>query len=117
VRAALRDIDQPDVTAAALDALWHPEDADLARARLRHEAWHVRLAAVKALGRFGVGPDRAALEERLADANWWVRYRAAQALARLPGMDRAALVALRAAQQDRFAADMLGQVLSETEAA
>jgi hypothetical protein len=42
-----------------------------------------------------------------------VRYRAAQALARLPGMDRAALAALRAAEQDRYAADMLGQVLSE----
>ncbi|MGB3935795.1 MAG: HEAT repeat domain-containing protein, partial [Burkholderiales bacterium] len=106
-------VDAPEVSAAALDALWHPEDADLARARLQHARWQVRLAAVKALGRFGTAADRSALERMLGDPSWWVRYRAAQALARLPGMDRAALGALRAAQQDPFAADVLGQVLSE----
>jgi HEAT repeat protein len=117
VRAALEGVGAPEVTAAALNALWHPEDAGLARARLGHAQWFVRLAAAKVLGRIGGAADRAALEALLCDPNWWVRYRAAQALARLPGVDRAVLVALRAAQTDRFAADMLGQVLSEAEPA
>jgi HEAT repeat protein len=113
VRAALEQVDDPGVAAAAVGALWHPQDADLARARLQHAHWPVRLAVAKALGRFGTAADRSALEALLRDENWWVRYRAAQALARLPGMDRAALAALRAAEKDRYAADMLGQVLSE----
>jgi hypothetical protein len=117
VREALRAVEEPEVVAAALNALWHPEDADLARQRLGHAQWFVRLAASKVLGRIGGTADRAALEGLLGDPHWWVRYRAAQALARLPGMDRAALAALRAAQTDRFAADMLGQVLAEMEAA
>ena len=117
VRAALAQVEDPEVVAAALGALWHPEDVDFARARLRHAHWPVRLAVAKVLGRIGTVADRGALEELLRDPNWWVRYRAAQALARLPGMDRAALAALRAAEQDRYAADMLGQVISEMEAA
>ena len=115
VRAALAQVDDPEVAVAALGALWHPEDVEFARARLRHAHWPVRLAVAKALGRIGTAADRAALEELLRDPNWWVRYRAAQALARLPGMDRTVLAALRAAEQDRYAADMLGQVLSEME--
>ncbi len=117
VRAALEGVDRPDVAAAALDTLWNPEDAPLARARLAHAEWYVRLAAVKALGRVGAAGDRDALEDRLSDENWWVRYRAAQALARLPGVSREALAALRAASTDRYAADMLGQVLAEMEGA
>jgi HEAT repeat protein len=117
VRAALEVVDRADVAAAALETLWNPEDAFLARERLRHGVWYVRLAAVKALGRIGAVADRAVLEGMLSDENWWVRYRAAQALARLPGVSREALAALRAASTDRYAADMLGQVLAEMEAA
>jgi HEAT repeat protein len=117
VRAALEGVEAPEVAAGALNALWHPEDVDLVRARLDHAQWFVRLAAAKALGRIGAAADRPALEKLLGDPNWWVRYRAAQSLARLPGVSREALGALRAAAQDRFAADMLGQVLSEQEAA
>jgi len=117
VREVLEQIRRPDVTAVALETLWHPEDADQARAQVAHAEWFVRLAAVKALGRVGSEADHATLKDMLSDPSWWVRYRAAQALARLPGVDRAALVALQAASSDRYAADMLGQVLAETEAA
>jgi hypothetical protein len=116
VLGALAQIDRPDVAAAALETLWNPEDAGLAQSRLAHDEWYVRLAAVKALGRIGGSAHRDALQGMLSDPNWWVRYRAAQALVRLPGVDRGALVALQASSSDRYAADMLGQVLSETEA-
>jgi hypothetical protein len=113
----LAHCDRPEVVAAALDTLWNPEDAGHAHARLKHADWYVRLAAVKVLGRIGVSSDRGTLLGILSDPSWWVRYRAAQALARLPGMNRDALARLRAAAQDRYAADMLGQVLSEMEVA
>ena len=117
VREILARSTRPDVAAAAIETLWNPDDADVARAQLAHGEWYVRLAAVKALGRIGSVRDREALEARLSDANWWVRYRAAQALARLPGVGREGLERLRAAAQDRYAADMLAQVISELEAA
>jgi hypothetical protein len=44
-----------------------------------------------------------------------VRYRAAKALARLPGMNTEILERVRASAGDRYAADMLGQVLSALE--
>jgi hypothetical protein len=49
----------------------------------------------------------------LADREWWVRYRAAQALVELPWLKRADLEALHATLDDRYAADMLAQVMAE----
>jgi HEAT repeat protein len=103
----------PEAAAAALDALWHPEDAHWARRCATHAQWFVRVAAAKALVRIGVQADRDLLTRMLADPCWWVRYRAGQALARLPGMEVAELQRLRESLSDRFAADMLGQVISE----
>lgn len=107
----------PEAVGAALDALWHPADAQFARRYAGHALWSVRLAAVKALARIGTIEDRALLEQLLSDESWWVRYRAAQALARLPGVGLADLEQLRRACGDRFAADMLGQVIAERERA
>jgi hypothetical protein len=104
----------PETLAGALDALWHPEDAAHARRLVAHPEWFVRLAAAKALGRIGTAEDEPRLTALLGDPSWWVRYRAAQSLAALPGMGKAALEALRQAPgMDRFAADILGQVIAE----
>jgi len=117
VLQVLAHVRRPQVTAAALETLWNPEDAGQARQRLGHAEWFVRVAAAKALGRIGGDADRGALLGMLSDPNWWVRYRAAQALARLPGASREALAALQASCADRYGADMLGQVIAEMEAA
>ena len=53
----------------------------------------------------------------LSDREWWVRYRAAQAVAELPWLKRADLDALHASLEDRYAADMLAQVVAEQDAA
>ena len=71
------------------------------------------MAAARALGRIGNTSDQALLLDLVEDRNWWVRYRAAQALASLPGLSRGDLAAMRARTSDRFAADMLDQVLAE----
>ena len=106
-----------EALAAALAALQHPLDAAYARGLLTHDATPVRVAAARALGRLGVEEDLERLCAALADRDWWVRYRAAQALCALPRMDSARLRAVAERLQDRFARDMLTQALAERDAA
>jgi HEAT repeat protein len=87
-----------------------------ARPHLRHTDWRVRVQAAKLLGRVGEHADVNRLIPLLADAEWWVRYRAAQALAGMPFFSRTELELLRSNLSDRFARDMLSQVLAERKA-
>jgi len=105
------------VVTAALRIVGSPLLQEPVRALLAHEHWQVRVQAAKALGRIGDRSDTARLLALLADREWWVRYRAAQALVELPWLKRADLDALRASLEDRFAADMLAQVMAEQDAA
>jgi len=102
---------------AALAALMHPEDVEHARRLLGHEHWPVRVAAARTLGRLGGAEDFDRLCQALRDKHWWVRYRSAQALCALPGADVAKLQALTQRLTDRFAVDILRQVLAERAAA
>lgn len=117
VLEALATARAPEPLAAALAALWHPLDAPHARRLVRHEAAPVRVAAARALSRFGGEEDFELLCKALTDPDWWVRYRAAQALCGLPRMDATRLRALADTLADRFGADMLRQALAEREAA
>jgi HEAT repeat protein len=108
---------RPDTLAAALATLWHPQDVAHARRLLSHDEWPVRVAAARALGRLGSAQDVDRLCVALGDRNWWVRYRAAQALCALPGLDEQVLRGLPGRLADRFAGDMLRQVLAEKAAA
>ncbi|ALK98085.1 hypothetical protein AB595_17585 [Massilia sp. WF1] len=105
------------VTIAALRIVNTPLLQEAVRTLLLHEDWQVRVQAAKALGRIGERADTQRLVALLADREWWVRYRAAQALVELPWLARADLDALRASIEDRFAADMLAQVMAEQDAA
>lgn len=113
VLEVLKTSDSPEALAAALAALWHPEDVGHARRLLGHPQWFVRVAAARALGRFGGAGDVERLTAALGDPNWWVRYRAAQALCALPGMSASELGELAARLGDRFAADILRQALAD----
>jgi len=103
--------------AAALRLLREPRDLPLLRRYCTHTSWAVRVQAAHALGRLGADEDRALLVKMIGDANWWVRYRAAQALAALPFVTIGELKILQQGTTDRFAADMLTQVIAEREAA
>ncbi len=105
------------VVTAALRIVNTPLLQDAVRVRLQDEDWQVRVQAAKALGRIGDRGDVERLVALLADREWWVRYRAAQALVELPWLKRADLAALQATLEDRYAADMLAQVLAEHDAA
>lgn len=113
VLAALGTRQDAETLAAALAALSHPEDVLHARRLLNHPEWFVRVAAVRALGRFGGREDFARLTHALADKAWWVRLRAAQALCAIPGVDADELRALRDRLADRFSADALRQALHD----
>ena len=117
IRPVVRDVlaacTNAEVLAAALAALSHPGDIAHARSLLGHPEWFVRVAAARALGRIGDENDVMGLTSALRDSSWWVRHRAAQALSQLPGMNAAQLSDIAARQTDRFAADMLCQILAE----
>lgn len=105
------------VIIAALRLAHAPESLPAIRAHLRHPDWQVRVNVAKALGRIGDRSDIASLRLLLADAQWWVRYRTAQALAGMPFLGRRELDAISDGMEDRFAADMLRQVIAEKELA
>ena len=105
------------IVTAALRLVRLPGSRERVRALLAHGDWQVRVQAAKALGRIGDRGDVARLVALLGDREWWVRYRAAEALAELPWLSRPDLMQLRDGLSDRYAADMLSQVLAQEERA
>lgn len=99
------------LVSTCLQVLAEAGDLDKARPLLAHDRWHVRMHAAAAIGRLGGPADADALLPLLADPQWWVRYRTAQALQHLLAAERLAQV--RDAQQDRYARDILTQVMAE----
>lgn len=108
---------QVDVLVAALRNVATPDALDAVRSLAAHANWQVRVQAARALGRIGERADTGTLAVLLGDREWWVRYRAAQALADLAGLYGESLEAVRAGLTDRYAADMLAHVMAEKELA
>ncbi|TWI13613.1 HEAT repeat domain-containing protein [Aerolutibacter ruishenii] len=113
IRQIVATSNDDHLVSTCLQVLADPADLDLVRPLLDHPRWHVRMHAATALGRLGVPGDEQRLLPLLADAQWWVRYRAAQALVKLPFMKEAAMHRFRDTQTDRFACDILDQVMAE----
>jgi HEAT repeat protein len=86
--------------------------AERAASFLTHENWQVRVQAANALARIGDSTQVSALAGLLEDNEWWVRYRAAQAIADLTA-DLDILRHIHDSQSDRYARDMLSQVIAE----
>lgn len=114
VRRILRQSKDSELIAAGLRTLRSPADNALARNFLRHPQAFVRIAAVQALGRLGTEQDVPVITELLADRDWWVRYRAAEALCDLLSVEQ--LARIGATLQDRYGRDMLRHVASERKA-
>ncbi|MCP9440939.1 MAG: HEAT repeat domain-containing protein [Nitrospira sp.] len=88
----------PDMLAACLFALGEfedPADLPLIRRYLFHPVWYVRVQAAAALGKLGTDEDEARLVALLNDQEWWVRYRAGEALITLRSMTENKLEALQ----------------------
>ena len=105
--------EEPGVLSAALKAARGRICAERVRELTKHETWFVRMQAASLLGRVGVREDLPALEPLLADPEWWVRYRAAQALVVSPYLGPNAIRRIAGRQEDPFASDILQQALAE----
>lgn len=99
--------------AALLDEIQDPLLGDLARDRLSHREWRVVVAALKAIARIGDSDDVMAVYPLLEHAQWWVRYRAARAIAALPGIKPIEIELMASRHEDPYARDMLRFALSE----
>jgi len=84
-----------------------------ARAYASHSRWFIRAKAASCLGRLGNEEDVPRLTALLGDREWWVRYRAAEALSALPFMDVAGLKEIRDIHEDRYGRDILSQIIAE----
>ena len=109
----IRGTNDPGVLNAALKLVSGFAGVPRIAALTRHEAWYVRMQAAKVLGRVGQEEHLKLLEALLADREWWVRYRAAQAIASLPFLGPNRLRQIRKRQSDRFATDILQQAYAE----
>ena len=99
--------------AAVLDAIEDPQLVDLVASRLGHARWEVVVVALKAMARIGSAADMPRIHPLLEHPQWWVRYRAARALAGLPGIKPIEIELLAARHPDPYARDMLRFALSE----
>lgn len=109
----LKTRDDPAVLSAALKAASGRICPERLAELARHEVWYVRMQAAALLGRAGRPHDLKALEPLLSDAEWWVRYRSAQAMVASPFIGPNALRRIAARQTDRYARDILRQALAE----
>jgi HEAT repeat protein len=67
----------------ALAGFGHPAGAPAVDRGLASETWSARAAAAHAAGRIGLAATAPRLAELLDDENWWVRFRAGEALSHL----------------------------------
>ncbi len=109
----LDDTTDDKVASVCLHITQDPGILPQARKYANHERWHVRMHAATALGRFGGEPEIEILTLLLKDREWWVRYRSAQALASMPFLNIQNLEVIRDSINDKFAKDILNQVITE----
>lgn len=109
----LTDQHSTDVLIAAIRLFQGESGSSLVSAHAQHEDWRVRTQVAQALGQIGTPHDVDVLVHMTTDPQWWVRYRAAQALLRIPGLAPQRVHSLIATTQDRYAANMLAAVMAE----
>lgn len=113
IRKMLQANSDERLISTCLQVMARSEDLDLVRPLLAHPRWHVRMQAAVTLGRLGLPGDEQRLVPILADSQWWVRYRAAQALHGMAFIGTEGLRRIQAEQKDKYARDIIQQVLAE----
>lgn len=107
-------VDQPAEVLMAALRLAPGQQALLAvRSLADHPDWRVRVQVARALGRLGTPEDALLLMRMVTDSQWWVRYRAAQALASMPFTTPDQLRGMLMSLPDRYAREITAQVLAE----
>lgn len=90
------------------------EDHPRFLAATRSDIWQLRVRGAIGLGLVGSPADLPTLKTLLHDPNWWVRYRAAEAITKLTKSDPDAISQLMQDQTDLFAHDALQAFVAAT---
>lgn len=109
----IRESNDAGVLSAALKQISGYGGVPRIAALTRHEAWFVRMEMAKVLGRIGQKEHLSLLRTLLKDREWWVRYRAARSIVKLPFLGPNALRRMRDCETDRYARDMFQQAMAE----
>jgi len=112
-RKALLDDMDDHIISYCLKFTTDPNSIDLVRKYVSYPRWHIRAHAATALGNIGGKEDIKHLVKLIADKQWWVRYRAAQALTKMPFISRDDVHDIKAKQQSKNAKQIIDQVLAE----
>jgi len=109
----LSDSDDNQIISACIKIAKDEHGLILARKHADNSEWYIRLHVATVLGRMGLQEDVDVLIKLMSDTEWWVRYRSAQSLAQMPFIHAADLKQIYDKLQDRYARDILQQVISE----
>lgn len=117
LRQFLRDAPRsPNMLAACLFVFGEfrdPADLPVVRHHLTHEAWYVRVQGATALGKLGTLEDEERLIGLFNDDQWWVRYRAGEALVSLESMTEEKLMRLQESLTSPEAHEILAPILAK----
>ena len=113
VSRLLHETTDDRIKSICLRILENPRDLPMVRRLTGHARWHVRMNAAVVLGRMGLPQDIDTLVEMLSDPEWWVRYRAAQALLAMPFLSLTEVAGIRDSIDDEFGQDILEHVMAE----
>ena len=102
-----------EIVAAALLVMIEPAVLPDVRHFANSPDAHIRENLALAIGHLGDLAETELLMQLMGDRVWWVRYRAAQALLKLRGMNGEALERVRVRLTDPYALDMLIHVRAE----
>lgn len=114
LRQLMQTSKNEEILIACLKSRHVPGDLDILTPFMKSDSWQIRTQIARVLGAKISRGQEQMLISLLNDEVWWVRYRAAQSLARLPFFSRDELWRLRFLLTDRFAQDILDQVVAET---
>ena len=97
----------------ALSELSDPTLIEFVRNYTDHKNWKVRSQAATALGNIGSEEDITILIGLVSDKKWWVRYKAAKALEKLPFVQLENLQGILEVHPDKMAKEIINQVIAE----
>lgn len=117
VESLLTKYDDKEIIFACLLVYKDFDNLSPIRQFLTHEDWEVRMQAAVCLGKLGSEEDIDFLISTTEDSEWWVRYRSAQALAKIPAMTLENLREIAEHHSNRFSHDVILRIVTEREVA
>lgn len=117
IKRLLTKYDDKEIIYACLLVYQDVDNLQRVRHFLTHEDWEIRMQAAVCLGKYGSEEDIDFLISTTEDAEWWVRYRSAQALAKIPMVTLEYLKEIAAHHSNKFTHDIILRIVTEREVA